>query len=107
MWIVHQDAILDNGDSGPATHLHHGKDGDQIGGRTDQYAVECACPHEYYIFVMNGDKAYFADPKYNLGGGGPIETCVQALQRFAKTERAKKEVVKACDQIHKKNEDPK
>jgi hypothetical protein len=96
-WIVHEDAVLDDGSSGPATHHHHGYNRDPIGGVTDSTATDSATPHEYYVFVIDNatQKAYFGDPKYIIGGG-LAKACKDFIREFDKDPQAKK-VIAACN----------
>jgi hypothetical protein len=98
-WIVHEDAVLDDGSSGPATHLHHGYNGDSIGGVTDSTATDSVTPHEYYVFVIDNatQKAYFGDPKYIIGGG-LVKACKDFIREFGKDPRAEN-VITACKDV--------
>ena len=73
MWIVHDDAIVDDA-SGSPTHHHHAKNG-RDGGNIDINApVLAGVKHKYSIFAYDGNtkNLYYDDPRIIIGGGGNV-----------------------------------
>jgi hypothetical protein len=91
MWIVHDDAIVDDSSHNP-THHHHAKNG-RDGGNIDINApLAGGVKHKYSIFAYDGStkNLYYDDPRIIIGGSGRVES-LRALDAKCETLRKKLE----------------
>jgi hypothetical protein len=107
LWIVHEDAIVDDA-SGKATHLHHAKKGagGQDGGNVDMNAtVSATTAHKYYVFAYDHTKIlYYDDPRIIIGTGlvtslNAIEINCNALVKKLENSPGAKDARDLCQQI--------
>lgn len=80
MWIVHDNAIVDDNTSHKPTHHHHAKNG-QDGGKIDINAPVSPVPNKYSIFVYDGNTKilYYDDPTIIIGGSG-LEQALSSIE---------------------------
>jgi hypothetical protein len=83
MWIIHDDAIVDDA-QGNATHHHHAKKGtapERDGGNVDMNAPISGTPHKYTVFAydLTTKNLYYDDPRIIIGGSG-LEQSLDAIE---------------------------
>jgi hypothetical protein len=91
IWIVHDDAIVDDANDCP-THHHHAKNG-RDGGDIDVNApISAGAKHKYSIFAYDWHtkNLYFDDPRIIIGGSG-LEESLRALNTKCEALRKKLE----------------
>jgi hypothetical protein len=82
MWIVHEDAILDKNNSNTATHLHHVKNGQSDGGKTDGVNAKKNSSHKYYVFLYDNRTLYYDDPRILIGGvDAALDKNIERIER--------------------------
>lgn len=94
LWIIHDDAIVDDA-SGTATHHHHAKKGtppERDGGKVDINAPVSTDKHKYSVFAydLNSKILYYDDPRIIIGGSG-IEASLGAIEMNCEALRKKLE----------------